>query len=814
MKKITFKLFMFLSFMCLAQNEITHIDFDTNNADIGFESWNASCTFSKETNPAPDATNASTFVGLFTAAESQWGQDNTIGIGVINPTTVFTAPFNLTALDYFKMSVFVTEEVTVTLHLENSPDWGNYVEATAAVEPSQVNQWTELTFDFSGVSNIMLNNIVIKVDGPDWTAGDFMFFDNIIGPELYSSPAYTFIPTSMSNDISVGTNLEIETNDFFYGPAATTISDLSDKVAVRIGDENGSDVPFTATLTNNNKITIDPTGDLDYLTTYWFGIIDNSMYHSNGSSVSDVSSTFTTKEAQNGDINVMMFDYETTETDTPFESWGSAGFAQISNPDPDDVNPSANVGQFTHPGGSWTSGIESSGTFDNIDFAETPFFRIKVWVDKPINIVFKLQNNPSYWENSEFTYSIPSDQTSQWVELTFNFSNVNASNYNRVQLWFDGDISGGSVAGDVYYFDDISKSNVPPAANNIFSPSDGAIDVVQYTQLSISSNFQFLNLDGSQINDPANVLELRENDSNGPVVPFSAALLSTNSVFKIVPDYMLNPGVVYWYGIKNNMIKYDENQQTVNDLNASFTVTQGGMPEMIIYNDFDGTSVCTVSETMGDPASPFNLTATDPTGASNNVMQWDKGASWGGWERLHFELNAPFDAASDDIFSFRVYSPVSTGIRFKVADAKDDWDQTGFYETDEEILFANQWQTVYLDLSELADAVAFNHIFVFLGRGETTDVTFYFDDFMGPALQTTASIDEISVQNISIYPNPVEDFLYFKNLHGMKSIKIFELNGRLIRSELTNKNHISVSNLNPGFYFIQVNGQIKKIIKY
>ena len=40
----------------------------------------------------------------------------------------------------------------------------------------------------------MLNNIVIKVDGPDWTAGDFMFFDNIIGPELYSSPAYIPYP--------------------------------------------------------------------------------------------------------------------------------------------------------------------------------------------------------------------------------------------------------------------------------------------------------------------------------------------------------------------------------------------------------------------------------------------------------------------------------------------------------------------------------------------------------------------------------------------------------------------------------------------
>lgn len=806
--------FAFLSFMGFAQNEITHIDFDAINADIGFESWNNSSTFAKVGNPVADMTNASAFVGSFTAGTSAWGQDNSIGIGVINPTTVFTTPFDLTSLDYFKMKVFATEEVTITFHLENSPDWGNNIEATATVNPSQINQWVELTFDFSGVSNILMNNIVIKVDGPDWTTGDILFFDDIVGPELYSSPAYTYNPAQMANDISVGVNLEIETNDFFYGPAATTISDLSDKVAVRIGDENGSDVPFTATLTNNNKITIDPTGDLDYLTTYWFGIIDNSMYHSNGTSVSDVSSTFTTKEATGGDINVMLFDYETTETDTPFESWGSAGFEQVANPAPDGVNPSANVGKFTHPGGSWTSGIESSGTFDNIDFAETPFLRIKVWVDKPINIVFKLQNNPSYWENSEFTYPIPSDQTNQWIELVFNFSNTSATNYNRVQLWFDGDISGGSTAGDVYYFDDISKSNIPPPASNIFSPADGATDVVQYAQLSIHSNFQFLNLDDSLITDPTSVLELRENDANGALVPFSGAISSNNTTFTIVPDATLTSGNTYWYAVKNNSVKYDETQLTANNLNASFTVTNQAFPSMVVYNDFDGASLCITSETMGDPASPFNLTAADPTGASNTVMQWDKGASWGGWERLHFELNAPFDASQDDIFSFRVYSPVTTGIRFKVADAKDDWEQTGSYETDEEIIFANQWQTVYLSLSDLADEVNFNHIFIFFGRGEVTDTSFYFDDFMGPALQSTASVNDSTLQKVVLFPNPASDKLYFKNLIGSKLVKIFDLNGRLLSQQRTSSNYISVAELKQGFYIVEVNGQTSKILKY
>ena len=39
----------------------------------------------------------------------------------------------------------------------------------------------------------------------------------------------------------------------------------------------------------------------------------------------------------------------------------------------------------------------------------------------------------------------------------------------------------------------------------------------------------------------------------------------------------------------------------------------------------------------------------------------------GGDAGLDFQLNAPFDASKDDIFSFRVYSPVKTGIRFKVS---------------------------------------------------------------------------------------------------------------------------------------------------
>ncbi|MBT8260343.1 MAG: Ig-like domain-containing protein, partial [Bacteroidia bacterium] len=330
-----------LSTSFMFSQEVTHVDFDTNNPDIGFESWNTSATFMKVPNPTgvSDPNNISPFVGQFTAGTSDWGQDNTIGIGVVNATSVFSTPFDLTSLDYFKMNVLTLEEVTITFHLENSPDYGNNIEATASISAAQLNQWVELTFDFSSFSNIWMNNIVIKVDGPAWTTSDILFFDDIKGPQLYTSPGLEYNPLNASTEVSLGTNLEIATNDKFYDAGAATITDFTGKVALRVGDINGADVPFTASINgDNNRITIDPDTDLDGLTTYWYGIIDNTIYYSTGTSITGVSASFTTKEAVVGDINVMLFDYETVDTDTPFESWGTAGFAQISNPAPDAVN--------------------------------------------------------------------------------------------------------------------------------------------------------------------------------------------------------------------------------------------------------------------------------------------------------------------------------------------------------------------------------------------------------------------------------------------------------------------------------------------
>ncbi len=336
-------LILLVTFSAVQAQEITHVDFDTNNPNIVFNSWNTSSTFSKVSNPVSDAANPSAFVGQFTA-----GSDNGIGIGVIDASSVFTSPFNLASNTIFKMKVFSTEEIDVIFHLENSPDWGNNIEVTASIGASDINKWTELIFDFSSFSNIFMNNIVIIIGGSNTAQGDIYFFDDIKGPELYTSPAQEYNPTNSATDVSIASNLEITSNGKFRNLDDSEITDLTSKVALKVGDANGTDVPFLATINNDkNIITIDPSSDLDNSTTYWYGVVDGTIEYSTDVLVTAVSAVFATKAAVLGDINEILFDFDITNADIGFGSWGGVGFAKIANPDKSGINVSDNVGEYT-----------------------------------------------------------------------------------------------------------------------------------------------------------------------------------------------------------------------------------------------------------------------------------------------------------------------------------------------------------------------------------------------------------------------------------------------------------------------------------
>jgi len=63
------------------------------------------------------------------------------------------------------------------------------------------------------------------------------------------------------------------------------------------------------------------------------------------------------------------------------------------------------------------------------------------------------------------------------------------------------------------------------------------------------------------------------------------------------------------------------------------------------------------------------------------------------------------------------------------------------------------------------------------------------------------------------YPNPAKDIINFINIDGKKEIKIFDINSKQILKKTINSNELSIEKLKPGFYFMEINGQYKKLIK-
>ncbi|MFB1040053.1 MAG: hypothetical protein QMC35_06290, partial [Polaribacter sp.] len=115
------------------------------------------------------------------------------------------------------------------------------LEVTSSVGAADTNKWVELIFNFSAnASNIYMNNIVIKIGGSNTAVGDIYFFDDIKGPELYTTPAQNYNPANAATDVSVSTNLEIASNGDFRNLDDSEITDLTNKVALKIGDANGA----------------------------------------------------------------------------------------------------------------------------------------------------------------------------------------------------------------------------------------------------------------------------------------------------------------------------------------------------------------------------------------------------------------------------------------------------------------------------------------------------------------------------------------------------------------------------------------------
>ncbi|WP_298492654.1 T9SS type A sorting domain-containing protein [uncultured Algibacter sp.] len=198
MKKITFLLFL-ISSVCFSQASHT-IDFEPAGTGSGWN-WTASDaapSFSEIANPVSGGINTSATVVEFTAytTDNNWALCHTDDDGEFT----FDASNSTVKIMVYKPTISVVavkfEGLSPAIELQES----NTV----------INQWEELTFDFSAQIGNTYSKIVIipdfvmpYVDGTDRTTDNTLYFDNIVVPDGTVTgplPAPTTAPTAPAHD--------------------------------------------------------------------------------------------------------------------------------------------------------------------------------------------------------------------------------------------------------------------------------------------------------------------------------------------------------------------------------------------------------------------------------------------------------------------------------------------------------------------------------------------------------------------------------------------------------------------------------------
>lgn len=105
---------------------------------------------------------------------------------------------------------------------------------------------------------------------------------------------------------------------------------------------------------------------------------------------------------------------------------------------------------------------------------------------------------------------------------------------------------------------------------------------------------------------------------------------------------------------------------------------------------------------------------------------------------------------------------------------------------------------------------------VVLGDTFESTADIYFD-FNAAVVTNTANteiiellgVDQYTVNNFVLYPNPVSDRLYFGSQNGeeLTSVQVYDVNGKLCMEQNNPQGDINVQTLQPGLYFIKLSTQ-------
>ena len=215
-----------------------------------------------------------------------------------------------------------------------------------------------------------------------------------------------------------------------------------------------------------------------------------------------------------GEVVTTVLDFETPETSTGFQYFGSAQdgtFNQIvANPNPAGINTSSLVSDYIKPAVAevWAGAFSNPVPTTPVNLDNGGQVCIKVWMDHIGNLALKLEGSTSGKPN--WITQVANTKVGEWEEICFDASVPSiespfepaSGTYANVVLFFDFGATGTGTDVTSYFDDIVTKSSGAPASRTI----SFKVDMNQYSenfdQVYLSGTFNNWSGDANPLADP------------------------------------------------------------------------------------------------------------------------------------------------------------------------------------------------------------------------------------------------------------------------------------------------------------------------
>lgn len=215
------------------------------------------------------------------------------------------------------------------------------------------------------------------------------------------------------------------------------------------------------------------------------------------------------------DVTTTVLDFETTESGTAFQYFGSpldGTFTQIiDNPNASGINTSSKVVQYVKPGVSevWAGAFSNPNPTVPVDLSNGGQICIKVHMDHIGNLALKLEQAAGGQAN--WIQTVANTKVGEWEELCFDatlpsleppFEAATGAVYSRVVLFFDFGTPGTGTDVTSYFDDIVVKSSGAPQARTVHFRVDMNNYAENFDQVYVSGTFNNWSGDANPLSDP------------------------------------------------------------------------------------------------------------------------------------------------------------------------------------------------------------------------------------------------------------------------------------------------------------------------